>query len=108
CEDRNRESADRNFGPHVIVQQRSQLRRSLRGLGREGFRHVFVLESPEEIEAALVERVPLWNDRRQDHGPFDIIGDIHGCCDELEALLRQLGYRATTLEPDSPVWGNRA
>jgi protein phosphatase len=28
-------------------------------------------------------------------GPFDIIGDLHGCCDELEQLLLQLGYRVT-------------
>ncbi len=71
----------------------SQLRRSLRGLRKEGFRHVFVLETPEEVEAATVERVPLWNDRRDEHGPFDIIGDVHGCCDELEELL---GSSATT------------
>jgi hypothetical protein len=25
--------------------------------------------------------------------PFDIIGDIHGQADKLEALLRKLGYR---------------
>src|SRR5262245_8993551 len=108
CQDRNRSRDERNFGPHVIRQQHAQLRRSLRGLGREGFRHVFVLESPEEVEAVTVERVPLWNDKRQEHGPFDIIGDVHGCCDELEALLQQLGYLATTLEDDSPLWGNRA
>ncbi len=93
CQDRNRNRANRKFGPHVIAQQRSQLRRSIRGLGREGFRHVFVLESPDEIDAAFLERVPLWNDRRQECGPFDIIGDIHGCCDELEELLLQLGYQ---------------
>src|SRR5215475_13389563 len=108
CQERNRGRDDRNFGPHVVRQQHAQLRRSLRGLGREGFRHVFVLESSEEVEAATVERVPLWNDRRQEHGPFDIIGDVHGCCDELEALLQQLGYRATTLEANSPVWGSLA
>jgi protein phosphatase len=108
CQDRNRSREERDFGPHVVRQQHSQLRCSLRGLGREGFRHVFVLESPAEVEAATVERVPLWNDKRQEHGPFDIIGDVHGCCGELEALLQQLGYRATTLEGDSPVWGNRA
>src|SRR5947207_3398296 len=108
CQDRNRSRDERNFGPHVVRQQHSQLRRSLRGLGREGFRHVFVMESPEEVEAATVERVPLWNDKRQEHGPFDIIGDVHGCCDELEGLLQQLGYRATTLDGDSSVWGNRA
>src|SRR5437764_7386639 len=97
CQERNRCREQRDFGPHVVRQQVSQLRRSLRGLGREGFRHVFVLESPEEVEAATVERVPLWNDRRQDHGPFDILGDVHGCCDELEALLQRLGYVATPL-----------
>lgn len=92
CYDRSRERADRSFGPHVIRQQRSQLRRSLRGLRKEGFRHIFVLESPEEVAAVSLERVPLWNDRRDEHGPFDIIGDIHGCADELEELLDQLGY----------------
>ena len=30
-----------------------------------------------------IERQPLWNNRRQDHGPFDVIGDVHGCFDEL-------------------------
>jgi polynucleotide kinase-phosphatase len=92
CHERNRSRPDRSFGPHVIRNQRSQLRRSNKGLGREGFRHVFVLDSVEAVEAAVVERVPLWNDRTADSGPFDIIGDIHGCADELEELLRRLGY----------------
>ncbi len=34
-------------------------------------------------------------DRRRERGPFDIIGDVHGCTDELEALLGALGYRLT-------------
>jgi len=107
CQERNRSRDERSFGPHVIRQQQSQLRRSLRGLGREGFRHVFVLETPEEVEAATVERVPLWNDRRQEHGPFDLIGDIHGCCDELETLLQRLGYVCTAPASVSPLWGDR-
>ena len=92
CQERNRGRADRDFGPHVIRQQTQQLRRSRRGLEREGFRHVFTLTSPEEVEAVTVERQPLWNNRKAEHGPFDIIGDIHGCYDELVALLGQLGY----------------
>jgi len=92
CHDRNRARPDRDFGPHVIRGQRSQLHRSLRGLGREGFRHVHVLSSQEEVDAVVIERQPLWNNRKQDRGPFDIIGDVHGCCDELEDLLRCLGY----------------
>jgi protein phosphatase len=92
CQDRNRTRTDRSFGPHVIRQQRSQLHRSLRGLGREGFRHVHVLSSEDDVDAASITRQPLWNNRKTDHGPFDIIGDVHGCADELEALLADLGY----------------
>src|SRR5262245_49909024 len=94
CQERNRGRSDRAFGPHVIRQQSTQLGRSLRGLRREGFSHVFTLSSPEEVETAVVERQPLWNNRKDDHGPFDIIGDVHGCCDELESLLQALGYHA--------------
>lgn len=98
--ERNRERPDRQFGPHVVRRQRDDLRRSLRGLEREGFRQVFVLSSPEEVDAVTIERQPLWTNRRWEHGPFDLIGDVHGCCDELEALLRQLGYTPD----DAAVW----
>jgi protein phosphatase len=94
CQDRNRTRSDRNFGPHVIRQQSSQLRRSIRNLDREGFRHVFVLRTDEDVTGASIERQPLWNDRRSEHGPFDIIGDVHGCGTELETLLGALGYSA--------------
>ena len=83
CQERNRERADRDFGAHVVRNQSQQLRRSLRNLKREGFRHIYELSSPEEVEAATVVRQPLWNNRKDDHGPFDIIGDVHGCFDEL-------------------------
>lgn len=92
CHERNANRPDRAFGPHVVRQHTMQLRRSLRGLKREGFRHVFVLSSPEEIEAATLERQPLWNNKKHEHGPFDIIGDTHGCADELGLLLTRLGY----------------
>jgi polynucleotide kinase-phosphatase len=104
CHDRNRSRADRDFGPHVIRNQKSQLHRSLRGLGREGFRHVHVLKTQDEVDAAVIERQPLWNNRKQDRGPFDIIGDVHGCCDELEALLQQLGYA----QDDAGSWAHPA
>src|SRR5580698_7811671 len=42
CHESNSLRGERDFGPHVIRQQHSQLRRTLRGLEREGFRHVFV------------------------------------------------------------------
>jgi predicted kinase/diadenosine tetraphosphatase ApaH/serine/threonine PP2A family protein phosphatase len=104
CREQNRDRADRGFGAHVIRQQRSQLRRSLKGLKREGFRHVFVLESPEQVDAVTIEPTPLWNDKRDEHGPFDFIGDVHGCCDELEELLERLGYKRCPPDPASPGW----
>jgi protein phosphatase len=92
CQERNRARPDRAFGPHVVRNQRSQLHKSLKGLRREGFRRVWVLRSPEEVEAAEIERAPLWTDRRSENGPFDVIGDVHGCYVELTELLRELGY----------------
>jgi protein phosphatase len=92
CAERNATRPDRDFGPHVIRRQRSQLRRSLNHLGREGFRTVHVLRTPDEIEAATITRTKLFNDLRHETGPFDVIGDVHGCRDELEQLLDKLGY----------------
>ena len=91
CIARNASRPDRQFGPHVLRNQRSQLRRSMRGLRREGFSRVCHLDE-DEIAGVVIEREPLWNDRRSDHGPFDIIGDIHGCHTELVELLGILGY----------------
>ncbi|HEY0705977.1 MAG TPA: polynucleotide kinase-phosphatase, partial [Polyangia bacterium] len=92
CQERNRTRPDRDFGPHVVRNQLRALHQSRRSLDKEGFRHIFTFESPEEIAAVTIERQPLWNNRKHDAGPLDIIGDIHGCFDELVALLEKLGY----------------
>jgi protein phosphatase len=96
CHERNRSRPDRDFGPHVVRQQSRQLRNSLRKLEREGFRRVHLLQSPAEVDAAEIVREPLWNNLKSEHGPFDIIGDVHGCFDELSDLLQQLGYSVET------------
>jgi len=102
CRGRNATRPDRQFGPHVVRNQRSALRRSLRGLKREGFGTIHVLDSTAAVDAASMTRLKLWTDKREECGPFDIIGDVHGCADELEALLRQLGYVVETdVEPDN-------
>ncbi len=93
CHERNQLRSDRQFGSHVVRRHTQMLRRSLRGLEKEGFRYVYTLKSLEEIASVEIERQPLWNNLKHEHGPFDIIGDIHGCCDELEILLQQLGYQ---------------
>jgi polynucleotide kinase-phosphatase len=89
---RNAQRSDRDFGARVVKRQHDQLRRSLRGLAREGFRTVHVLSGVEEVESATITRTRLYSDRTDDHGPFDVIGDVHGCLGELVALLERLGY----------------
>lgn len=96
CHDRNQHRPDRNFGIHVVKRQRDAMRRSLKHLNREGFRYVYILNSLEDIEAVNIQIQPLWTNRKCDRGPFDIIGDIHGCYDELETLLQKLGYQSST------------
>ena len=97
CQERNEARPDRNLKPHVVRQQSQQLRRSLRNLKREGFRRfTYVMSTPEAVETTRVERQPLWVNRTSEQGPFDIIGDIHGCFDELVELLKELGYEIST------------
>ena len=90
---RNRQRPDRDFGGHVVSRKARDLRRSLPRLKREGFRRVHVLRGADAIESAVVSRERPWNDRTDNHGPFDIIGDVHGCSAELRTLLSALGWQ---------------
>ena len=90
--ERNAIRPDRDFGPHVVKSQTQSLHRSMRGLEKEGFKVAAVLRSTEAVAEAEISREKAWNDRRDQHGPFDIIGDVHGCLDECVQLLRTLGY----------------
>jgi protein phosphatase len=102
CQERNKVRTDRRLPEHVAHRQLQNLRRSLRGLEREGFRHVLIVSSPEEAESIALERVPLYNNKKTETGPFDIIGDIHGCYEELTTLLMQLGYTQEASNGDAP------
>ncbi|MGW6141532.1 polynucleotide kinase-phosphatase [Streptomyces sp. NPDC055140] len=93
CAARNAERADRaGMARRVISRHTRELRRSLRHLEREGFRKVHILRGVEEADSAEVVREKRFNDLTHLTGPFDIIGDIHGCAFELETLLTRLGY----------------
>ncbi len=91
--ERTEARSDRTFGRQVLARMSRDLRRSYGQLAREGFRKVHVLRGTEEIEAAEIRYERLFNDRRELTGPFDIVGDVHGCRVELEALLTRLGWR---------------
>ncbi|MQY08079.1 polynucleotide kinase-phosphatase [Actinomadura macrotermitis] len=93
---RNKARPDRDLGDHVLPRQRRELRRGMRSLQRE-FRRVHVLNGVAEIDAATLELERPWNDRTELTGPFDVIGDVHGCRAELVDLLGDLGY---TVEHD--------
>lgn len=101
CRERNASRPDRDFGDHVIRNQRSALRRSINNLHREGFRKVFVLRGVDEIDRADVIREQLWTDKRNLTGPFDIVGDVHGCHTELVELLGSLGWAVNATGDDA-------
>lgn len=93
CAERNAARTDRADMPRRVIQRHiRELRRSLRHLEREGFRKVHVLRGVAEIESAEVRIEKRFNDLTHLTGPFDIVGDIHGCASELETLLGKLGY----------------
>jgi len=91
-------------GDNDLCCLRDQLRRSLKGLPREGFRTVHVLRSPEEVAAATITRTKLFTDLRHESGPFDVIGDVHGCLAELAQLLVTLGYVLERDDAGRPAW----
>lgn len=94
CAERNAARTDRADMPRRVIQRHiRELRRSVRHLEREGFRKVHVLRGAEDVENATVVTEKRFNDLTHLTGPFDIVGDIHGCASELEALLGRLGYR---------------
>ncbi|GAA3537674.1 polynucleotide kinase-phosphatase [Nonomuraea rosea] len=90
--ERNAARPDRDFGAGVVIRQRKDLRRSLGKISNDGFRRVHVLRGLDEIENATVAYDKAWSDKTDLTGPFDIIGDVHGCRAELETLLRELGW----------------
>ncbi len=91
-QERNANREDHSLPARVIKRHCNDVKRSLKGLKREGFRHVYVINSLEQLENVEIVRTKLWCDKKDEHGPFDIIGDVHGCAKELEMLLEKLGY----------------
>ncbi|MFV0285463.1 MAG: polynucleotide kinase-phosphatase [Demequina sp.] len=102
CVARTEAREDREFGGAVVRRQAATMRRGLKSLKREGFRGVHTLRG-EEIEDVEIRRTRLFSDLRDEAGPFDVIGDVHGCLPELESLLTELGWVLTRDERDRAV-----
>ena len=107
CLEHNEQRQDRRTPPHAIKRQHDTLRRSAKRLRKERFTRVYTLGSTEELDSVEVARTRIWSDRRDDTGPFDIIGDVHGCHAELLSLLDRLGYD-TAADPIAHPEGRRA
>jgi protein phosphatase len=100
CHQHNQRRPDRTVPARVVATHHQLLAKAVAQLERERLTRLYVLRSLEEVESAVVERVPLWVDRRNEHGPFDVIGDVHGCYEEMLSLFARLGYRFTH-QPDA-------
>lgn len=96
CLARNESRTDHTLPAQSVKRQLEQLRRSKKNLRREGFAGVHILGGEEEIDQVVIKRTNLLVDKRDDSGPFDIIGDVHGCLPELLELLERLGYELAT------------
>lgn len=106
CENRNKERTDRNVPPHVIRRQLQDLKRSLKSIKKEGFKKLYTFRSEEEADnVPAIVREKLYNDKAELHGPFDIIGDVHGCYEELIELLRKLRYIIEKTADDGTNYG---
>ena len=101
--ERNARRPDRAFGSQVLSRMQRDLRRSYGQLSREGFRKIHVLHGVDEIDSTTIRYEKLFSNLRHLDGPFDIIGDVHGCRAELETLLAGLGYELARDDQGRPV-----
>lgn len=92
CLERNELRTDRTIKDSVVKKHIQRLKRTKKYLKKEGFRFINYVK-PEDFDEIEMIRKPLWNNRKEEHGPFDMIGDIHGCFEELCELLEKMDYQ---------------
>jgi protein phosphatase len=82
---------DRRVIGSVIARMHKALRRTVKSVHDEGFDDVYIISEIDNMNSAL--EIKINNYEVTLPGPFDIIGDVHGCYDELVMILQKLGYR---------------
>ena len=100
CQVQNKKRGENASPTHVVRRHCRAVKQSLKTLSKEGYRRRYRLRTTEEVENATMEREPLSCDARDLKGPFDIIGDVHGCLPELRRMLEKLECEVT--EPTGP------
>ena len=78
----------RSVGERVVTRHRQQFEQALVELKKDRSLAGLILLTPEAIDRAVVERVKPPTDGSR----YDVIGDVHGCLSELNALFTKLGY----------------
>ena len=76
-----------------MINQYKQLQHSIKSMNKhEGIKTIYTFNSFDELNAVEIEYQLNLTNKLDEKGPFDIIGDIHGCFDEAKQLLEKLGY----------------
>lgn len=80
----------------IVVQtadgSNTDIQKFLKNHQNEGFKKIQIIDFEKDIENIEIERTKLLCDKKDVTGNFDIIGDIHGCFEELKELLAKIGY----------------
>lgn len=92
------ENRSRKVGLEILTRQMEKLAAAQAQIKSEGFYKVFALER-EDLDSSKIVLVPL-RVESVPPPPYDILGDIHGCADELEAMLIRLGYK----QDEKGIW----
>ena len=89
--ERNRK--ERKYRKRDIIAKADSVKMISTHLDEDGFNYIYILNNEEEINNCEVIFERLNCDKKELSGPFDIIGDVHGCYYELCKLLKRLGYK---------------
>lgn len=90
----NNESRDREVPEKAIYNHHERFQEQKERIQEEeSFDEVFVVD--EETVDDVIVRMRNVNVQQDYDGALDIIGDVHGCLDELTSLLEKLGYERT-------------
>ena len=79
-------------GKEVILRQHAKFLTSIEEIESEPWVSVAFINA-DTLDTVGISRPLGTFDLRHLHGPFDVIGDVHGCLDELLELLDRLGYK---------------
>lgn len=88
----------------VVCEQQNQLLAALPELKKEKFFAIHTLRHLGQLDNLTMSRSCNPSNRRSEKGPFDLIGDVHGCFDELVSLLDQLGYRIESTQESYKIF----